>query len=89
MQDQKKLQGQLIAEQEALFGSKPSPSKPPSSKKVPRASTGNANRRLSLGGASLQPQKFDSHPVKQVVAPASRPIRKDDGLTALSAGKWL
>ncbi|CAA6656066.1 unnamed protein product [Spirodela intermedia] len=32
--DQKKLQGQLIAEQEALFGSKPSPSKTLSAKKV-------------------------------------------------------
>ncbi|RWR87373.1 Microtubule-associated protein [Cinnamomum micranthum f. kanehirae] len=88
--DQKKLQGQLIAEQEALFGSKPSPSKQPSSKKVPRVSTGNANRRLSLGGASLQPQKLDSHHAKHgsaMATPASRPIRKDDGPTALAAGR--
>lgn len=31
--DQKKIQDQLKAEQEALYGSKPSPSKPPSTKK--------------------------------------------------------
>ncbi|WOL05921.1 65-kDa microtubule-associated protein 3-like [Canna indica] len=58
--DQKKLQGQLIAEQEALYGSKPSPSKPQSAKKV-------ANRRLSLGGALLHPSKADyPHSAKPV-----------------------
>ncbi|KAK4849053.1 hypothetical protein QYF36_020281 [Acer negundo] len=51
--DQKKLQVQLIAEQEALYGSKPSP--PKSVKKASRPSTGIAsNRKLSLGGAMLQ-----------------------------------
>ncbi|XP_020571658.1 LOW QUALITY PROTEIN: 65-kDa microtubule-associated protein 3-like [Phalaenopsis equestris] len=57
--DQKKLQSQLIAEQEALFGSKPSPSKPQSAKKMPRASLGGASRRLSLGAAAIQPTKPD------------------------------
>uniref|UniRef100_A0A0E0JMK1 Microtubule-associated protein MAP65-1a n=1 Tax=Oryza punctata TaxID=4537 RepID=A0A0E0JMK1_ORYPU len=57
--DQKKLQDQLKAEQEALYGSKPSPSKPLSTKKAPRHSMGGANRRLSLGGATLQPPKTD------------------------------
>ncbi|CAA7021016.1 unnamed protein product [Microthlaspi erraticum] len=57
--DQKKLQGQLIAEQEALYGSKPSPSKPLGGKKAPRMSTGGAptNRRLSLGAAMHQTPK--------------------------------
>ncbi|KAF7153693.1 hypothetical protein RHSIM_Rhsim01G0147600 [Rhododendron simsii] len=51
--DQKRLQGQLLAEQEVLFGSKPSPTK--SGKKVSRISTGNTrSRRLSLGGVMLQ-----------------------------------
>uniref|UniRef100_A0A5B7AE16 65-kDa microtubule-associated protein 3-like n=2 Tax=Davidia involucrata TaxID=16924 RepID=A0A5B7AE16_DAVIN len=51
--DQKRLQGQLIAEQEALFGSKPSPSK--SGKKLSKTSTGGAiNKRFSLGGVMLQ-----------------------------------
>ncbi|KAF3433106.1 hypothetical protein FNV43_RR24208 [Rhamnella rubrinervis] len=95
--DQKKLQGQLIAEQEALYGSKPSPSKPQSVKKAPRMSTGGAsNRRLSLGGTMLQTPKPDSK-----ATPHSRPGRKsdrmhqidqlncnpDNGFTALSTGR--
>lgn len=90
MQDQKRLQGQLIAEQEAIFGSKPSPSKPLSSKKPPRTSTGSANRRMSLGGALLQTPKFDPHSGKHgLVGIASRPNRKDDGVATLSAGTWV
>ncbi|GFQ07024.1 65-kda microtubule-associated protein 3 [Phtheirospermum japonicum] len=54
--DQKKLQGQLMTEQEAIYGSKPSPSK--SGNKNFRPSTGGAaaaaNKRFSLGGAMLQ-----------------------------------
>lgn len=58
LKDQKKLQGQLIAEQEALYGSKPSPSKPLGGKKAPRMSTGGAtNRRLSLGAGMHQTPK--------------------------------
>ncbi|XP_021280136.1 65-kDa microtubule-associated protein 4 [Herrania umbratica] len=54
--DQKKLHGQLIAEQEALYGSKPSPSI--SGTKAPRMSTvGASDRKLSLGGAMLQQVK--------------------------------
>ncbi|CAL5397983.1 unnamed protein product [Camellia sinensis] len=47
--DQKKLEGQLLAEQEVLFGSKPSPTK--SGKKVSSTSSsgGASSRRLSLG----------------------------------------
>eukprot|EP00268_Persea_americana_P059420 TRINITY_DN7288_c0_g1_i1.p1 TRINITY_DN7288_c0_g1~~TRINITY_DN7288_c0_g1_i1.p1 ORF type:complete len:675 (+),score=173.77 TRINITY_DN7288_c0_g1_i1:742-2766(+) len=86
--DQKRLQGQLIAEQEALFGSKPSPSKPLSSKRPPRTSTGSANRRMSLGGALLQMPKLDPHSVKHgLVGIASRPNRKDDGVATLSADR--
>lgn len=52
-QDQKKLQGQLVTEQEAIFGSKQSPSK--SVNKNSRPSTGGvAGKRFSLGGAMLQ-----------------------------------
>ncbi|CAK9318343.1 unnamed protein product [Citrullus colocynthis] len=73
--DQKKLQGQLMAEQEALYGSKPSPSKPQSVKKGPRMSTGGAgagagSRRFSLGGALLQTPKPDHKGL--------RPGRKSD-----------
>ncbi|XP_010277391.1 PREDICTED: 65-kDa microtubule-associated protein 3 [Nelumbo nucifera] len=93
--DQKKLQGQLIAEQEALFGSKPSPMKLQSGKKGPRMSTGGASsRRLSLGGAMLQTPKPDlSHSTK--ATPRLRPNKKsdllshnqDDSFAALSAGR--
>ncbi|WOK98817.1 65-kDa microtubule-associated protein 3-like [Canna indica] len=54
--DQKKLQDQLIAEQEALYGSKPSPSKPQSTKKLPRTSNV-GGRRLSIGGSAIQTPK--------------------------------
>ncbi|KAJ0100034.1 hypothetical protein Patl1_19959 [Pistacia atlantica] len=98
--DQKKLQGQLIAEQEALYGSKPSPSKVQSVKKAPRVSTGGASsRRLSVGGTMLQTPKPDVLGSAKAT-PHSRPIRKtdrilqndnsnlqhDDGFSAVSAG---
>ncbi|XP_074565732.1 65-kDa microtubule-associated protein 3-like [Curcuma longa] len=75
--DQKKLQGQLIAEQEALYGSKPSPSKPQSAKKV------GPSRRLSLGGAAaLQTPKSDYvHSAK-----STRSVKKTDDLGTLSPG---
>ncbi|XP_014510907.1 65-kDa microtubule-associated protein 3 [Vigna radiata var. radiata] len=91
--DLKKLQGQMIAEQEALYGSKPSPSKPQSVKKGSRMSTGGAtSRRVSLGGAMLQTPKPDLK--------ATRAMRKtdkghqiehlnylDDGISGLSAAR--
>jgi hypothetical protein len=64
LRDQKKIQEQLITEQETLFGSKPSPIKTTlSSKKAyggSRPSLGGTtasqpNRRLSLGTALMQP----------------------------------
>jgi len=87
----------MIAEQEALYGSKPSPSKPQSVKKGPRMSTGGAtSRRVSLGGAMLQTPKPDSK------ASHSRAMRKtdkghqiehlnylDDGISGLSAGGFI
>lgn len=82
-QDQKKLQGQLIAEQEALYGSKPSPSKAHSVKKAPRASTGGGagpanHRRLSVGGATTlhtpKPDLFNS----TKATPQSRTMKKFD-----------
>lgn len=90
--DQKKLQGQLIAEQEALFGSKPSPMKQQQSgKKGPRMSCGGAsNRRLSLGGAMHAP-KPDLHSVR-ATPNNTRHTKKnerhrEDGFAALSAGR--
>ncbi|XVF22701.1 hypothetical protein REPUB_Repub12eG0193700 [Reevesia pubescens] len=67
--DQKKLHGLLIADQETLYGSKPSPSI--SGKKASRTSTAVAtNRKFSLGGVMLQqvkPEKLAArlHPIKK------------------------
>ncbi|KAJ4843351.1 hypothetical protein Tsubulata_038463 [Turnera subulata] len=56
--DQKKSQVQRITEQEARFGSKPSPLQ--SAKKISRPSIGGAsNRKLSLGGGMLQNLKAE------------------------------
>lgn len=65
--DEKKLHDQFKAEQETLYGSKPSPSKAHSAKKVTGNSTGGANRRVSLGGVSVQPPKS--------MTPQSKPVR--------------
>eukprot|EP00249_Psilotum_nudum_P031961 c47020_g1_i1 orf=422-2218(+) len=64
LRDQKRLQGQLMTEQEAIFGTRPSPNKPLSAKKglsvrVNGNSASPANRRLSLGGAMLQTGNAD------------------------------
>lgn len=97
--DQKKLQGQLIAEQEALYGSKPSPSKPQCGKKGPRVSTGGAsNRRVSLGGNTIQTPKPDSfNPGKATPRPSKKTDqllqndtsshRQDDSFAAFSTGR--
>ncbi|KAJ9545763.1 hypothetical protein OSB04_025470 [Centaurea solstitialis] len=96
--DQKKLQGQLIAEQEALFGSKPSPMKQQSAKKGARLSCGGAgattNRRLSLGGAAHATPKPDLHSVR-ATPNTTRPAKKldrqlsnrDDGFGTMSNGR--
>lgn len=82
-----------MAEQEALFGSKPSPMKQQSGKKGSRMSYGGpSNRRLSLGGAMHAP-KTDLHSAR--ATPNTRHAKKnerlsnnrDDGFSGLSAGK--
>lgn len=52
--DQKKLQGQLLTEKEAIYGSKPSPSKIGNRSSYKTSMGGVANKRFSLGGALLQ-----------------------------------
>lgn len=79
--DQKKVQDQLKAEQEALYGSKPSPSKPQSTKKAPRNSIGGANRRLSVGGAPFQVPKTDILHSKTV-----RAAKRTEDIATLSPG---
>ncbi|KAK6121717.1 hypothetical protein DH2020_044527 [Rehmannia glutinosa] len=97
--DQKKLQGQLLAEQEALYGSKPSPVKNQNVKKDSRLSCGGASKRkLSLGAPILQTPKRDMLPSAKAT-PNTRKAKtnvrinqdrlKDDGLSALSSGKFF
>eukprot|EP00250_Pteridium_aquilinum_P016167 c22977_g1_i1 orf=549-2345(-) len=62
--DHKKLQEQLITEQETYFGSRPSPNKPVSAKKPAGARMNGsvdmpANRRLSLAGGMMQSSNAD------------------------------
>ncbi|KAE9612054.1 hypothetical protein Lal_00022212 [Lupinus albus] len=89
--DLKKLQGQMIAQQEALYGSKPSPSKPQSVKKGPRMSTGGAaSRRVSLGGAMLQtPKPTHSRALRKTdkVHQIEQLNYLDDGASCLSAAR--
>ncbi|KAL1341930.1 hypothetical protein HN51_028506 [Arachis hypogaea] len=91
--DLKKLQGQMIAEQEALYGSKPSPSKPQSVKKGPRMSTGGAaSRRVSLGGAMIQTPKPDSKANSRVARKTDKAHQVeqnylDDGVSCLSSAR--
>uniref|UniRef100_A0A0E0L5G3 ATP synthase subunit beta n=1 Tax=Oryza punctata TaxID=4537 RepID=A0A0E0L5G3_ORYPU len=68
--DQKKLQDQRKAEQEALYGSKPSSSKPHSTKKVPRNST-----------PGVQPPKSEILHSKTV-----RATKKTEDISTLSPG---
>ncbi|GAB2294078.1 hypothetical protein Dimus_028295 [Dionaea muscipula] len=85
--EQKKIQGQIIAEQESLFGSKPSPLKPQASKKVPRTPTGNGtNRRLSTGGATIQTPRPYSRSVKKGDRNDYLNHHADDDSVALSTG---
>ncbi|EPS73877.1 hypothetical protein M569_00872, partial [Genlisea aurea] len=64
--EQKKLQGQLLTEQEALYGSKPSPLKNQCTKKGPRLSGAASNKRLSLGA----PVVLQQTPKVCIVPPA-------------------
>ncbi|KAL3837914.1 hypothetical protein ACJIZ3_022505 [Penstemon smallii] len=88
--DQKKLQGQLQTEQEALYGSKPSPMKNHSVKKGSRLSCGGAsNRRLSLGGSTTlqtpRPDMLSSAKATPNTRNAKKTERiKDDGFAAPS-----
>ncbi|KAJ1431351.1 Microtubule associated protein [Sesbania bispinosa] len=91
--DLKKLQGQMIAEQELLYGSKPSPSKPQSVKKAPktpRTPGGSAaSRRVSLGGSMLQTPKADSKATRKTdkVNQIEQLGYLDDGASYLSSAR--
>ncbi|CAN6836861.1 unnamed protein product [Brassica oleracea] len=78
--DLKKLHGQHITEQEALYGSKPSPGK--SGKKPLRTALPSSamNRKLSLGGAMLQsskPEKATLNSKKTTYYDQNAPSRRE------------
>lgn len=92
MQDQKKYHEQQNTEQEAIFGSRPSPARPVSAKKVgPRANggaNGTPNRRLSLNAhqngtrsTSKDSKRDNNRPVAPVNYVA---ISKEDGVSQVS-----
>ncbi|XAR54129.1 hypothetical protein NMG60_11029139 [Bertholletia excelsa] len=73
--DQKKLQGQLLAKQEALFGSKPSPLK--SGKKIPRTPSGGASsRRFSVGGGMLQASVLEKTALPSLLHRNTDPVKQ-------------
>ncbi|KAL2492063.1 65-kDa microtubule-associated protein 3 [Abeliophyllum distichum] len=82
--DQKKLQGQLMAEKEVHFGSKPSPST--SGNKNFRPSTGNVtSKRYTLGVAALQ----NSYPEKTPLScslPKSNSVKQHNLRSHLQSG---
>jgi hypothetical protein len=87
-QDMKKLQGQLVAEQEVLYGSK-SPSKPQSARKAPRTPSGSAgSRRGTFGGSMLKP---DSKLTRSSSTRKTDRVHQieDDGISCLSSGIFL
>uniref|UniRef100_A0A452ZT93 Uncharacterized protein n=1 Tax=Aegilops tauschii subsp. strangulata TaxID=200361 RepID=A0A452ZT93_AEGTS len=84
LQDQKKLEDQFKAEQELLYGSKPSPSsRSNSGKKLTRNPSAGTNRRLSVGGGPVRTPKS--------LTPQSRSVRsakKTEDSGTLSPGKF-
>ncbi|KAG0498139.1 hypothetical protein HPP92_002830 [Vanilla planifolia] len=79
--DQRRLQGQLMAEQELLLDQKPSPSKPLSIKKLTKALTGRSTKRQSV---SFQPLKHDSLSSADDISPGG-PGGEDETSYALYA----
>ncbi|KAL0923275.1 hypothetical protein M5K25_007324 [Dendrobium thyrsiflorum] len=73
LRDQRRLQGQLVAEKEVMFGSKPTPSKSQSAKKFAGTFPVGHTRRLSVGGATLQPTRLDSLPSFKSPSSAKKP----------------
>lgn len=91
MRDQKKFNEQVGTEQEAVFGSKPSPNRPLGPKKVvgPRANggaNGTPNRRLSLNNNGSRSMGKDSKRELRPAAPVNYvAISKEDAASHVSA----
>ncbi|KAJ6845164.1 65-kDa microtubule-associated protein 1-like isoform X1 [Iris pallida] len=91
MRDQKKFSEQVSTDQEAVFGSKPSPNRPLGPKKVvgPRANggaNGTPNRRLSLNTNGSKSMGKDSKREHRPAAPVNYvAISKEDAASHVSA----
>lgn len=82
--DLKKLQVQMIAEQEVLYGSK-SPSKAQSARKAPRTPNGSAaNRRGTFGGSVLKP---DSKATQSSSTRKTDKVNLDDAISCFSSAR--
>ncbi|KAF4346051.1 65-kDa microtubule-associated protein 1 [Cannabis sativa] len=90
MRDQKKYQELQHSEQEAIFGSKPSPARPVSAKKVagPRANggaNGTPNRRLSLNQNGARSTTKDAKRENRLSAPVNYvSMSKEDAASHVS-----
>ncbi|XP_073061403.1 65-kDa microtubule-associated protein 9-like [Primulina eburnea] len=86
--DQKKLQGQLMVEQEALFGSKQSPSR--SGSKNFRPSTGGvANKKFSVGGAMLQSIFTEKSALSSLSLLKNNPVKQQQGSRSHHHGGFM
>lgn len=88
MQDQKKFHEQLNTEQEAIFGSRPSPARPLTTKKLAgqraNGANGTPNRRLSLN-AHQNGSRSINKDGKRPVAPLNYvAISKEDAASCMS-----
>ncbi|KAL3821079.1 hypothetical protein ACJIZ3_006984 [Penstemon smallii] len=95
MRDQKKYHEQFNKEQEAMFGSTPSPARPVSSKKVggPRVNggaNGNSSRRLSLNAHQNGSRSIKRDTMSRPVAPVNYvAISKEDAASHVSGTEPL
>ncbi|KAL4283223.1 hypothetical protein GQ457_16G024830 [Hibiscus cannabinus] len=94
LRDQKKLQGQIIVEQEVLYGSKPTPSKPPNAKKISKQSS---LKRSTSGGTMLKTDSVSTPRTPQIRSSKKSDLpfqndrlnhRQDDAIPASPACKF-
>ncbi|KAL6557229.1 hypothetical protein OROMI_017579 [Orobanche minor] len=87
--DQKKLQGQLMTEQEAIYGSKPSPSKSGNRSFRPSTVGSASNKRFSLGGAVLQNALLEksAHPSGSLLKNKTNTLKQQPSYSHHSSGK--
>ncbi|CAA6672366.1 unnamed protein product [Spirodela intermedia] len=87
MRDQKKFNEQLNAEQEALFGSRPSPSRPLGAKKAVAAASSAAHGAGSNGGGARSATRDGKRDGSRLSAPANYvAVAKEDAAASYISG---